>query len=61
MNKVLDRLKAVVAAVGILITLGYAAAQDKAISFDELEGLWLALLGLGTAVGVYAVPNKPSA
>lgn len=56
----LDKLKAVAAAVGGVVMLVYAAVQDEAISFDEANGIWLAVLGVLTVLGVYAVPNKPS-
>lgn len=53
-------LKAVVAAVGALAMSVEAAVSDQAISFKEANGVWLAVLAVLTAVGVYALPNKPS-
>ena len=53
-------LKAVVAAVGVLVIAVHAAASDKAISFDEANGLWLALEAVLTAAGVFAVRNDPA-
>lgn len=51
-------LKAIVAAVGVVVLLVHAAVQDKAISFDEASGVWQALIALATAAGVYSVPNR---
>ncbi len=51
-------LKAVVAAVGVVVMTVTAAASDQAISFDEASGIWLAVAGVLTALGVYAVPNR---
>jgi predicted small integral membrane protein len=61
MDKILERLKAVVAAVGGVATLVYLAIQDQAISFDEASGIGAALLVALTAVGVWRAPNKPPA
>lgn len=55
-----EYLKAIVAAVGSLAAVVVAAASDKAISFDEANGIWLAVIAVLTAVGVYAAPNRPS-
>jgi len=59
MNALLERLKAVVAAVGGVLTLVYVAMQDQAISFDEASGIWAAVLVALTAFGVWRAPNKP--
>ena len=61
MDKILERLKAVVAAVGGVATLVYVAVQDEAISFDEASGIWAAVLVALTAFGVWRAPNKPPA
>jgi hypothetical protein len=53
-------LKAIVAAVGALAMTVTAAISDEAISFDEANGIIVALLAVATAVGVYAAPNKPA-
>lgn len=53
-------LKAIVAAVGALVMVVQAAASDQAISFDEANGIWLAVIGVLTAVGVWAAPNRPA-
>jgi len=58
MDKVLARLKAVVAAVGTVVTLTQAALADQALSLDEAAGVWTAVLAALTVLGVYAVPNK---
>lgn len=55
-----EYLKAIVAAVGSLAAVIVAAASDKAISLDEANGIWLAVIAALTAVGVYAAPNRPS-
>lgn len=55
---VVDKLKAVVAAVGALIMVITAATADQAISLDEARGIWLAVEGILTAIGVYAVRNR---
>lgn len=60
MDKVLERLKAVVAAVGGVVLLVYIAMQDKAISFDEANGIIAAVLVALTAAGVYSARNKPT-
>lgn len=52
-------LKTIVAAVGALVLLVVAAASDKAISLDEANGIWLAVIAVATAAGVYAAPNRP--
>lgn len=59
MNQLLAYAKTAVAAVGGVVTLVYAAAQDQSISFDEASGIWTAVLAALTVLGVYAVPNKP--
>lgn len=51
-------LKAAVAAAGAVVMAVTAAVSDKAISFDEANGIWLAVVGVLTALGVYAAPNK---
>lgn len=56
----MDKAKAIVAAVGAVVTLGFAAWQDKAISLDEANGIITAVLAVLTVIGVYAVPNKPA-
>lgn len=53
-------LKSIVAAVGVVVMTVYVAAQDKAISFDEANGIVLAVVGVLTAAGVYSVRNTPS-
>lgn len=53
-------LKAIVAAVGALAMTVTAALSDRAVSFDEANGIIVALLAAATAVGVYAAPNKPT-
>lgn len=53
-------LKAVVAAVGAVVMAVTAAASDQAISFDEANGIWLAVIGVLTALGVWATPNRPA-
>jgi len=60
MNALLERAKAVVAAVGGVVLLVYIAMQDKTISFDEANGIIAAVLVVLTAVGVYEVKNKPT-
>lgn len=60
LDNVLNKAKAVAAAVGVLVTLAIAATGDKAISFDEASGLWAALAAVLTVLGVYRVPNKPA-
>lgn len=53
-------LKAIVGAAGALVMLLHAVLSDQAISFDEASGVWQAVIALLTAVGVYAVPNRPT-
>jgi len=60
MDKLLERAKAVVAAVGTVVTLVSAALADQALSLDEATGIWTAVLAVATVLGVYAVPNKPT-
>jgi hypothetical protein len=60
MTKVLEYAKAVVAAVGVVVMVVVAALGDQAVSLDEAKGIWLAVLGVLTAIGVYAAPNKPA-
>lgn len=60
MDKILDKAKALVAAVGTLVTLVVAASADQAVSLDEATGIWTAVLAVATVLGVYAVPNRPS-
>jgi hypothetical protein len=59
LDKILDKAKAIVAAVGTLVTLVVAASADQAVSLDEATGIWTAVLAVATVLGVYAVPNKP--
>ena len=53
-----------VAAVGQVLMLWQVAAADKAISFDEAKGIWLAVTAVGTvlvsAVAVFKKRNAPS-
>lgn len=51
-------LKAIVAALGALAMTVTAALSDRAVSFDEANGILLAVLAVATAVGVYAAPNR---
>jgi hypothetical protein len=55
-----EYLKAVVAAVGALAMVVTVALSDKAISFDEVNGIVLAVVAVLTAAGVWAAPNKPA-
>lgn len=55
----MEYLKAIVAAIGALAMTVTAALSDKAVSFDEANGILLAVLAVATAVGVYAAPNQP--
>lgn len=50
--------KAVVAAVGSVITLVQAAIADEAITFDEAQGIYTAVLLAVTTIAVGLVPNK---
>lgn len=50
-------LKAIVAAFGALAMTVTAALSDRAVSLDEANGIWLAVEGVLTAAGVYAVRN----
>lgn len=50
-------MKAIVAVLGGISAWGITAAVDNSISLVELFGL---LGALATALGVYAVPNKPA-
>lgn len=54
------RAKAVVVAVGVIVTLVKLAVVDHAISFDEAEGVWAAVLGVLTVLGVHQVENGPA-
>jgi hypothetical protein len=57
MDKFVLYLKAIVSAVGGIALLGYVAWQDKAISLDEAEGIWAAVIAALTVAGVYAAPR----
>lgn len=54
-----EYLKAIVAALGALAMTVTTVLSDQAISFDEANGVWLAVLAVLTAAGVYAAPNRP--
>ena len=56
----LEYAKSIVAAVGGLVMLVYVAIQDEAITFDEANGIWLAVLAVLTTAGVYGVRNRTS-
>lgn len=58
MDKIARYAKGIVGAVGTLVTVVHAALQDQAISFDEASGIWTAVLGVLTVVGVVQVPNR---
>ena len=60
MDAVLNKAKALVAAIGTVFTLGSAALADNAVSLDEVQGVITAVLAVATILGVYAVPNKPT-
>ena len=60
MKKVLDKAKAIVAAIGALATGVSAALADDAVSLDEVHGIVTLALALATVIGVYAVPNTPA-
>lgn len=51
-------LKAIVSGIGTIAMLVQAATSDSSISFKEANGIWLAVLGLATTLGVYSLPNK---
>jgi hypothetical protein len=61
MDKLLEYAKAVVAAVGSVVTLVQAALADQAVSLDEAQGIWTAVLAAATVVAVLWTPNKPAA
>lgn len=56
----LEYAKSIVAALGGLLMVATAAWSDKAISFDEANGIWLAVLAVLTTAGVYGVRNRTS-
>lgn len=58
MNKILEYAKAVVAAVGGLVTVVVVAWADKAISVDEIELIVAAIGVVFTALGVAKVENQ---
>lgn len=60
MDKILTKAKAIVAAVGVVVTLAQAAWADQAVSLDEAAGIWTAVLAAATVIGVYVTPNKPA-
>lgn len=47
--------KAVVAVVGVVVVAANGLADDGALSTDELVAVAVAI---GTAIGVYQIPNK---
>lgn len=55
-----EYLKAIVAALGALAMTVTTVLSDKAISFDEANGVLLAVIAVLTAAGVYAAPNRPA-
>jgi hypothetical protein len=59
MSKILEYAKSIVAAVGAVAAAVQLAVADQAVSFDEANGIWLAITGLLTVLGVYAVRNAP--
>lgn len=61
LGKVAGSAKALVGAVGLVVTLVQAAVADQAISLDEAEGIATAVLAAVTVVSVWFVPNKKAA
>jgi hypothetical protein len=60
MDWVTNKIKAVAAAVASFVAVVLWVWTDKAVSLDELNALWLALVPVLTALGVYASPpNSP--
>jgi hypothetical protein len=59
MEKVLGALKAVVGAVLAFAAVAAMVWADKSISLDEMNQLWLALIPVLVALGVYGTRNKP--
>lgn len=58
--KVSDKLKAVVAAVGTVVTALTAALADDVLSVDETGNvIAVVIAAAATIYGVYRVPNKP--
>jgi len=57
-DKFKEYAKAVVAAVGIVVTLVQAALADQAVSLDEASGIWTAVLAAITVIATWAVPNR---
>lgn len=58
MDNLFRYAKSVVAVVGTVVTLAQAALADQAVSLDEAQGIWTAVLAGLTVLGVWAVPNK---
>jgi len=58
-SNILAYAKALVAAAGSVVVLAIAAMSDKAITFDEANGIWLAIVAALTTAGVFAVKNRP--
>lgn len=58
MDNLFRYAKSVVAVVGTVATLVQAALADQAVSLDEAQGIWTAVLAGLTVLGVWAVPNK---
>jgi hypothetical protein len=61
LDKLAQYAKSVVAAVGAVVTLVQAALADQAVSLDEAQGIWTAVLAAVTVALVWFVPNKPAA
>lgn len=58
MDKLAVYAKSVVAAIGTVVTLVQAAIADQAVSLDEAQGVWTAVLAALTVISVWWVPNK---
>jgi hypothetical protein len=54
----MEYAKAVVAAVGAVVTLVQASLADQAVSLDEAQGIWTAVLAALTVIAVWFTPNK---
>lgn len=58
LSKLSAYAKAVVAAVGVVVTLVQASLADQAVSLDEAQGIITAVLAAVTVAATYAVPNR---